>query len=167
MALSLVMRRGLRRAAGLAPRVGAVAPRLAPAAACVPIRWHGGAGTFDAGAEDVRVVFVAGDGKETEVVAKAGQDLLDIAHRNDIDMEGACEGSIACSTCHVILDDDVFDKLEEATEEEVRPFALVQAGRVGAVSVRSASSLASTVLAAALPLPRIAGRHAGHGARAD
>ncbi|KAA0149280.1 hypothetical protein FNF31_07240 [Cafeteria roenbergensis] len=116
--MSLILRRVARRAAGLAPRAGAVAPSLAPGAAGAPIRWHGGAGTFDAGAEDVRVVFVAGDGTETEVVAKAGQDLLDIAHRNDIDMEGACEGSIACSTCHVILDDDVFDQLEEATEEE-------------------------------------------------
>ena len=129
MAMSLVLRRVARRAAGLAPRAGAVAPSLAPGAAGAPIRWHGGAGTFDAGAEDVRVVFVAGDGTETEVVAKAGQDLLDIAHRNDIDMEGACEGSIACSTCHVILDDDVFDQLEEATEEEVRLVCLRRPGR--------------------------------------
>jgi len=33
-------------------------------------------------------------------------------------MEGACEGSIACSTCHVILDDDVYDSLPEPCEEE-------------------------------------------------
>jgi len=84
------------------------------------LRWHGGAGDFDASAADVRVIFVAGDGSETEVKAKAGQDLLDVAHRNEVDLEGACEGSIACSTCHVILEDGVFDSLEEATEEEVR-----------------------------------------------
>jgi len=33
-------------------------------------------------------------------------------------MEGACEGSLACSTCHVILEDEIYDKLEEPTDEE-------------------------------------------------
>ena len=31
----------------------------------------------------------------------------------------ACEKSIACSTCHVILEDDVYDKLEEPSDDEV------------------------------------------------
>jgi ferredoxin len=44
--------------------------------------------------------------------------LLDLAHKNDIPLEGACEGSVACSTCHVILKKKDFEKLEEATEEE-------------------------------------------------
>lgn len=66
----------------------------------------------------VKVTFVYSDGKEHEVVAREGQDLLSVAHRHGIEMEGACEGSIACSTCHVILDEDVFDSLPEACEEE-------------------------------------------------
>ena len=37
------------------------------------------------------------------VEANKGDSILDIAHEYDIDLEGACEGSVACSTCHVIL----------------------------------------------------------------
>ncbi len=44
--------------------------------------------------------------------------MLQAAHDNDIDLEGACECSIACSTCHVIVDADYYDKLEEAGEAE-------------------------------------------------
>ena len=49
-----------------------------------------------------------------------GIDLLRLAHRVDVDLEGACEGSTACSTCHVILDDEMFDAIEEPSEDEVR-----------------------------------------------
>lgn len=52
------------------------------------------------------------------VSANEGDDLLSIAHEYDIDLEGACEGSIACSTCHVILEPDVFDSLEEPCDDE-------------------------------------------------
>ena len=41
-----------------------------------------------------------------------------MAHNNGVDLEGACESSLACSTCHVILTDDVYDSLEEPCEEE-------------------------------------------------
>jgi ferredoxin len=53
-----------------------------------------------------------------EKTAAVGSTLLEAAHRSDIDLEGACEGSVACSTCHVILEPDVFDALEEASEDE-------------------------------------------------
>ena len=53
-----------------------------------------------------------------EVLAREGDSLLDVAHYNGIDLEGACESSLACSTCHVILQDDVYDSLEEPVEEE-------------------------------------------------
>ena len=36
---------------------------------------------------------------------------LEIAHRNNIDLEGACEGSLACSTCHIIVSDEYFSKI--------------------------------------------------------
>lgn len=65
-----------------------------------------------------KIIFVENNGNEIEIDAKNGLSLLEIAHMNDIDLEGACEGSLACSTCHVIVDDSWFDKLEEATEEE-------------------------------------------------
>ena len=44
--------------------------------------------------------------------------MLEIAHRNGVDIEGACEGSLACSTCHVIVDPAWFARLEEPTEDE-------------------------------------------------
>jgi ferredoxin len=58
------------------------------------------------------------DGEVKAVRGRIGESLLDVARREDIDLEGACEGSIACSTCHVILDKAVFDTLPEATDEE-------------------------------------------------
>ena len=65
------------------------------------------------------VSFVSSDGSKTwKCEANEGDSLLLVAHNNDIDIEGACEGNMACSTCHVIVDKEHFDKLGEATEEE-------------------------------------------------
>ncbi len=47
--------------------------------------------------------------KTIPVKAVLGSTLLDTAHKNKINLEGACEGNLACSTCHVILDKKVFD----------------------------------------------------------
>jgi 2Fe-2S ferredoxin len=44
--------------------------------------------------------------------------VLEIAKHNGIDLEGACEGSLACSTCHVIVDPEDFERLKEAVEDE-------------------------------------------------
>lgn len=66
----------------------------------------------------VRVTFVSSSGKATEVEASPGQSVLEVAHANNIDIEGACEGSMACSTCHVIVNSEWYDKLIEASEEE-------------------------------------------------
>ena len=35
-----------------------------------------------------------------------------------MDLEGACEASLACSTCHVILEEGIYEGLPEAEEEE-------------------------------------------------
>jgi len=64
-----------------------------------------------------KVVFIE-NGERKEIEAENGLSVLEIAHKNNIDIEGACEGSLACSTCHVIVNDNHFNKLEEATEEE-------------------------------------------------
>ena len=65
------------------------------------------------------VIFLSSDGsKRTEVNAPLGRSVLEIAHDNNIDLEGACEGALACSTCHVIVDADFFDRLPEPSEEE-------------------------------------------------
>ena len=65
-----------------------------------------------------KMVFVERDGTRKEVEAPVGLSVLEIAHRHDIDIEGACEGSLACSTCHVIVDDGWYQRLAEASEEE-------------------------------------------------
>lgn len=67
--------------------------------------------------ETINVIFVT-DTEEYVVEADVGLSILDVAHSNCIDLEGACEGSLACATCHVILEDDVYDKLLPPSEEE-------------------------------------------------
>ena len=83
-----------------------------------------------------KMVFVSADGStRMEVEAPVGLSVLEIAHRNDIDVEGACEGSLACSTCHVIVDPDWYDQLDEPTEEEEDmldlAFGLTRTSRLG------------------------------------
>jgi 2Fe-2S ferredoxin len=64
------------------------------------------------------MVFIERDGTAREVDAPLGLSVLEIAHRHGIDIEGACEGSLACSTCHVIVDPEWYDLLTEASEDE-------------------------------------------------
>ena len=80
--------------------------------------FHGGI-TRPAPGTGVKIHFVDPKGEPLKTVeANPGDDLLSIAHEYDIDLEGACEGSIACSTCHVILEPDVYDSLEEPCDDE-------------------------------------------------
>ena len=65
-----------------------------------------------------QMTFRTADGTRREVDAPLGDSVLEIAHNNNISIEGACEGSMACSTCHVIIDKQWYCKLEEASEDE-------------------------------------------------
>ncbi len=65
-----------------------------------------------------KVVFIERNGHAKTVKAANNTTLLQVAHAHDIDMEGACEGSLACSTCHVIVAEDWFKKLPEASANE-------------------------------------------------
>lgn len=68
---------------------------------------------------DIKVNFISADGEQTvTATASDGDDLLTIAQVNDQPLEGTCEGQMACSTCHVIVDAQDFDKLPESTEME-------------------------------------------------
>ena len=81
-------------------------------------RFHGGI-TRPPPGEGISIEFLDSKGSPLKTVsANPGDDLLSIAHEYDIDLEGACEGSIACSTCHVILEPDVYDSLEEPCDDE-------------------------------------------------
>ncbi len=82
-----------------------------------------------------KVVFINPDSTRREIDAPAGLSILEIAHQNNIDLEGACEGSLACSTCHIVVDKEWFDVLPEASEEEEDmldlAFALTTTSRLG------------------------------------
>ena len=68
---------------------------------------------------NINITFKTQKNDLITVKAAKGENLLQIAHRNvdnGIEMEGACEGVCACSTCHVILDDDIYDQLMEKGE---------------------------------------------------
>jgi 2Fe-2S ferredoxin len=88
-----------------------------------------------------KIIFTLSDGAEKEVDAPVGLSVLEIAHKNDIDLEGACEGSLACSTCHVIIDPEYFDMLKEPTEDEEDmldlAFGLTHTSRLGCQIIMS------------------------------
>ena len=65
-----------------------------------------------------KMVFVEQGGARREVDAPLGLSVLEIAHKHGVDIEGACEGSLACSTCHVVVEPGWFGKLATPTEDE-------------------------------------------------
>lgn len=82
-----------------------------------------------------KMTFVLVDGQNVTVDAPVGLSVLEIAHQNNIDLEGACEGSLACSTCHVIVDSAWYEKLSVASENEEDmldlAFGLTHTSRLG------------------------------------
>lgn len=66
----------------------------------------------------ITIYFVDNDGKKNPVPAPIGLSVLEVAHKNSISLEGACGGALACSTCHVIVEEEFFSQLPEASEDE-------------------------------------------------
>ncbi len=66
----------------------------------------------------VAVTFVGANGQEQRVDGAPGEILLDVAQTAGQPLEGTCEGQMACSTCHVIVATEWFDRLKPATEDE-------------------------------------------------
>ncbi|GAB9463040.1 hypothetical protein Gpo141_00000516 [Globisporangium polare] len=98
------------RCAAVQPRVG-----VAPVAA-----WGQSQSTraFSTDEAKVTFTFIDAEGEAATVSATPGQSLLDVAHENDIELEGACGGELACSTCHLVFEKELFEKLPEISEEE-------------------------------------------------
>ncbi|MEQ8733557.1 MAG: 2Fe-2S iron-sulfur cluster-binding protein [Rhodospirillaceae bacterium] len=66
----------------------------------------------------IEVTFIFSSGEKAALQCEVGQTLLDVARANDLSIEGACEGAMACSTCHVIVSAEWFDALQDPSEEE-------------------------------------------------
>ncbi len=67
----------------------------------------------------IKITFISADGDQEQLVeANEGDCLLDVAQAAGQPLEGTCEGQMACSTCHVIVDKAWFDKLPRASEDE-------------------------------------------------
>lgn len=64
----------------------------------------------------IRLIFV--DKTPKEVYSLPNKTVLEVAHANQIGLEGACEGNLACSTCHIVLEKKIYDLLGEPSERE-------------------------------------------------
>ncbi|KAA8491429.1 Adrenodoxin-like protein 2, mitochondrial [Porphyridium purpureum] len=128
----------LRRAVGVwrATRVGSSRARLAGYRANASVA-TGDAAEGGEKRDTIRVRFVDRDGGagNVDVRVPIGTHMLDAAHQNNVDLEGACEGTLACSTCHVYVREDFVDKLQPPAEDEQDmldlAFALKDNSRLG------------------------------------
>jgi len=69
--------------------------------------------------DSIKVHFISPDGETTQSVeAMVGDDLLSVGQAAGQPLEGTCEGQMACSTCHVVVAQEWFDKLRPAVEDE-------------------------------------------------
>jgi ferredoxin len=106
------------------------APWLAPAAAPIrrlwntPPQWsHGHSHGHSHGGEHdgpaVTITFVQEkDGVSKTVTGWVGMNVLRVAQAHEVELEGACECSLACSTCHVILEEELYNRLGEPSDDE-------------------------------------------------
>ncbi|NWH64402.1 ADX protein, partial [Geococcyx californianus] len=71
--------------------------------------------------DKITVHFINRDGEKLTAKGKPGDSLLDVVVDNNLDIDGfgACEGTLACSTCHLIFEDHIFEKLDAITDEEM------------------------------------------------
>ncbi|XP_023251186.1 adrenodoxin, mitochondrial [Seriola lalandi dorsalis] len=89
--------------------------------------WRTGQRSFSTGTQPLRsenkvtVHFINRDGEKISVKGSPGDSLLDVVINEDLDFDGfgACEGTLACSTCHLIFDEEVYKKLGPVTDEEM------------------------------------------------
>lgn len=85
--------------------------------------------------EERNVTFIDKEGQSHTFQVSDGDNLLDIAQANDLEMEGACGGSCACSTCHVIVASDHYDLMPEPDDDENDmldlAFSLTETSRLG------------------------------------
>ncbi|XP_063300976.1 adrenodoxin, mitochondrial [Pelobates fuscus] len=87
--------------------------------------------------DKVMVKFINRDGNTIVADGKVGESLLDLVVEKNLDIDGfgACEGTLACSTCHLIFEDPVFQQLDTVTDEEMDmldlAYGLTETSRLG------------------------------------
>lgn len=86
--------------------------------------------------QERHITFIDKTGQPVTFEVGDGDNLLDIAQANDLEMEGACGGSCACSTCHIIVEgEEMYDKMEEPSDDENDmldlAFGLTETSRLG------------------------------------
>ncbi|OXB65689.1 UNVERIFIED_CONTAM: hypothetical protein H355_011786 [Colinus virginianus] len=87
--------------------------------------------------DKITVHFINRDGDKLTAKGKPGDSLLDVVVGNNLDIDGfgACEGTLACSTCHLIFEDHIFEKLDAITDEEMDmldlAYGLTETSRLG------------------------------------
>ncbi|KAM9324073.1 adrenodoxin-like [Gastrophryne carolinensis] len=87
--------------------------------------------------EKLTVNFINRNGETLTATAKEGESLLDVVIRQHLNIDGfgACEGTLACSTCHLIFDQKEFDQLSAISDEEMDmldlAFGLTDTSRLG------------------------------------
>ncbi|XP_009978223.1 PREDICTED: adrenodoxin-like [Tauraco erythrolophus] len=88
-------------------------------------------------ADQVTVHFINRNGEQLTATAKEGESLLEVVVNQNlaIDGFGACEGTLACSTCHLIFEKDTFQKLDAISDEELDmldlAYGLTETSRLG------------------------------------
>ncbi|RCK62355.1 Adrenodoxin, mitochondrial [Candida viswanathii] len=99
-----------------------------------PIKFHGHLKKPKPG-EELKITFITKDGQQLTYEVAEGDNILDIAQAHNLDMEGACGGSCACSTCHVIVDPEFYDEIPEPDDDENDmldlAFGLTETSRLG------------------------------------
>ncbi|KAG2736108.1 hypothetical protein G9P44_000198 [Scheffersomyces stipitis] len=85
--------------------------------------------------EELHITFITKDGSQFTYEVAEGDNILDIAQAYNLDMEGACGGSCACSTCHIIVDPEFYDEIPEPDDDENDmldlAFGLTETSRLG------------------------------------
>ena len=66
----------------------------------------------------IDICFVTADGQKVQAQAEPGTRLLEVAQAAGMPLEGTCEGQMACSTCHVVIAPEWFDRLPPASPDE-------------------------------------------------
>lgn len=70
--------------------------------------------------KEVEVTFIKANGDKIKAKGKVGDSLLDVVVNNNLDLDGfgACEGTLTCSTCHLVFSKQVFESLPDKPSEE-------------------------------------------------